>query len=109
MKFSHVLFGLGLCLNAFHPAMAKAPSQPQSALQYGETCVQMIGEIPPFDCNQGTIVPITVDGKTPEHYTKGMRCDRPALLPYDADSFGQCTPYSKILNLSHDKVQISAF
>jgi len=115
--FSRVVVALSVGIGVFHSAFAdapaevspSAPSSHQSVLQYGQMCAKLIGEIPPFDCNKGTIVPITVDGKTPEKYTKGMTCDRPALLPYDKDTFGQCTPYSKILNLSHDKIQISAF
>ena len=110
--FSRVVVALSVGIGVFHSAFAdapaevspSAPSSHQSVLQYGQMCAKLIGEIPPFDCNKGTIVPITVDGKTPEKYTKGMTCDRPALLPYDKDTFGQCTPYSKILNRKNAKI-----
>ncbi len=48
---------------------------------YGRECAELIAEMPPFNCLDGEIVPITVNGKTPETYTRHMRCDRPAYLP----------------------------
>jgi hypothetical protein len=81
---------------------------PRRAVEYGKMCAAMIGKIRPFSCLEGTIVPITVDGKTPASYRPGMTCDRPALLPYGEGGFGQCTPYSRLLDLSYGKTQISA-
>ncbi|HEY7774168.1 MAG TPA: hypothetical protein VIC26_13370 [Marinagarivorans sp.] len=89
---------------------AKKPAgEPETLLQYGQMCRALIGEIPPFNCNDGETVPITVDGVTPSDYSQVTTCDRPAMLPYADDTFGQCTPFSKILDLSYDHVQISAF
>lgn len=88
-----------------HPALNKDPKR---LAEYGKMCAEMVGKIRPFNCLEGTIVPITVGGKTPAQYQPGMTCDRPALLPYDDDSFGQCTPYSRLLDLSYGKTQISA-
>jgi hypothetical protein len=101
--------GLGMCFGVL--CFSAAAADDPSVLKYGQMCAQEIGEIPPFNCDDGTVVPITVDGKTPSpgQYTAGMTCDRPALLPYGAETFGQCTPYSRILNLSRGKTQISAF
>lgn len=90
------------------PKAAVSKYSKQSAVEYGQVCADMIGQIPAFNCLDGTIVPITVDGKTPAEYKPGMTCDRPALLPYPDGSFGQCTPYSRLLNLSYGKTQISA-
>lgn len=91
-------------------ANTAANPKSQSLLEYGEMCAKLIGQVPAFDCTKGTVVPITVDGKEPSSYTKGMKCDRPSLLEYkDPASFGQCTPYSKIQDLSYEGVQISAF
>ena len=108
-----IALGLGLLLNTLifssAPVSAASSKDEQSVLKYGEMCAQEIAEIPPFNCDDGTVVPITVDGKTPSQYTSGMTCDRPALLPYESDTFGQCTPYSRIIDLSHGKTQISAF
>lgn len=97
--------------NLVHAAAPKAivAIDKQSLREYGQVCAETIGRIEPFDCLKGTIVPITVDGKTPSAYTSGMTCDRPALLPYGPETFGQCTPYSRILDLSRGKTQISAF
>ena len=88
------------------PSFAQAG---QTLLQYGQMCTEMIGQVPAFDCTKGEIVPVTVDGKTPEKYTEQMSCDRPSLLKYDKKTFGQCTPYSRIHDLSKGDTQISAF
>ena len=97
----------GLLLLASHVSAAEQKLSPQ--VLYGQQCAREIAKIPAFDCNAGTVVPITVNGKTPSEYTKGMTCDRPTMLPYGKDSFGQCTPYSKIHDLSQGATQISAF
>jgi hypothetical protein len=112
-------FFIALCMLALSTlppaALAKAKAknsrggQHQTIIDYGNQCAREINAIPPFDCNNGTIVPITVNGQVPTRYTKGMLCDRPTMLPYGDDTFGQCTPYSKILNLSYGTTQISAF
>jgi hypothetical protein len=45
-------------------------------------------------------VPVTVNGKTPAHYAKDMRSDRPMMLPTHVEGFdggdGQSTPYSVV-------------
>jgi hypothetical protein len=111
-KFARAtLFGL-LAVSANVPALAAEPTQ--TLLQYGQMCVDMIGKIPAFDCTKGAVVPITVNGQTPSEYTKGMSCDRPSLLEYGKETFGQCTPYSRIQDLSYNDekkgaVQITAF
>lgn len=80
-------------------------------IEYGRQCAELIDQIPAFNCNDGVDVPITVNGVTPADYTPRMTCDRPAMLGYDPQTFGQCTPYSKILNIDsgRENVQISAF
>jgi len=89
---------------------ACAASAGQSLTDYANMCARDIGPIPAFDCTQGELVPITVHGQEPLAYTQGMSCDRPALLPYDQKgNFGQCTPYSRIHNLSQGHIKISAF
>ena len=81
----------------------------ETVLEYGATCAAKIGEIPAFRCLDGTIVPITVNGVEPDKYEPRMTCDRPSRLPYPATTFGQCAPFSRILDLSKDSKQISAF
>ncbi|WP_204376609.1 hypothetical protein, partial [Methyloceanibacter marginalis] len=73
---------------------------------YGRECAELIAEMPPFNCLDGEIVPITVDGKTPERYTRHMRCDRPAYLPYPEETDGQCTPYTRIRAARDDDIQM---
>ncbi|MRW94683.1 hypothetical protein GJ699_32425 [Duganella sp. FT80W] len=112
MKLIAWISALLLVAGAAQAAAPKVPKVPtQSLHEYADQCTDMIGQIPAFDCTDGTVVPITVNGKEPAYseYKPGMTCDRPALLRYGAQSFGQCTPYSRILNFSRDKVQISAF
>lgn len=104
-----LLAALGIAAQAGAAPKQVAAPRTDSLHAYAQACADMIGPIPAFDCGDGTIVPITVNGKEPERYTPGMRCDRPALLPYGDKSFGQCTPYSRIHNFTRGKVQISAF
>jgi hypothetical protein len=81
----------------------------QTLPEYGAQCAREIGEIPPFDCNSGTNIPITINGKRPGQNESPNRCDRPSLLHPDQDTGGQCIPYSKILNLSRGDSQISVY
>ena len=84
-----------------------APANAATYGDYANQCRAEIGDIPAFSCAAGVAVPITVNGETPNEYTKDMTCDRPALLPNGSDSDGQCVPGSRILNLSDDSKQIS--
>ncbi|MCX5542015.1 hypothetical protein M3A49_21290 [Paraburkholderia sp. CNPSo 3076] len=81
----------------------------QTLLEYADQCVREIGEIPPFNCNDGTDIPITIDGKPPGPNESPTRCDKPSLLSPRAEAKGQCVPFSKILNLSRGNTQISAY
>ncbi|MGE5727476.1 MAG: hypothetical protein ACM34L_02665, partial [Gemmatimonas sp.] len=87
------------------------PACAQDIVAYGQECAQRIAKIPPFDCRNGTVVPITVDGRTPDRYEPGMTCDRPALLPYsEVGAEGQCVPHSRALVLQDDaKAQVVAY
>lgn len=86
-------------------ASLPAGAQPDSDL-YATACRQAIGDIPTFSCSDGAVVPITVDGRTAPA-TKGMTCDRPALLSNGRDSDGQCVPNSRILSLSTKSMQVA--
>ena len=84
----------------------------QGIIEYGQECADKVAPIPAFSCETGVAVPITVDGRTPDKYTKNMLCDRPSLLPPDKGqkTDGQCVPYSRALVLrDDDQAQISAF
>ncbi|MEM5445945.1 hypothetical protein [Paraburkholderia guartelaensis] len=81
----------------------------QTLLEYADQCVKEIGEIPPFNCNDGTDIPITIDGKPPGPNESPTRCDKPSLLSPTSEAKGQCIPFSKILNLSRGNTQISAY
>jgi hypothetical protein len=106
-RFGPVLLGaFALLVGAFPGA---GPRASETILEYGAACVSAIGEIPAFKCLDGTIVPITVNGVEPRVYEPRMKCDRPSMLPYPDTTFGQCAPYSRVLNLSRGTTQISAF
>ncbi|WP_415764304.1 hypothetical protein [Paraburkholderia sp. J10-1] len=81
----------------------------QTLLEYADQCVREIGEIPPFNCNNGTDIPITIDGKPPGPHESPTQCDKPSLLSPIYEAKGQCIPFSKILNLSRGNTQISAY
>ena len=81
----------------------------QSLLEYARQCETLIGQIPVFDCRDGTIVPITVNGNPPESFPVDS-CDKPAMLEYKGlEASAQCSPYSRIHHLSFAAVQISVF
>lgn len=78
----------------------------QPIVEYGRQCAALIAEIDTFDCRKGVLLPITVNGKTPEKYTQSMDCDRPAMAP---DNPFPCAPHSRVLLLRDDTVQASAY
>lgn len=57
-------------------------------------------ESEPWTLLNGEYIPVTVDGKTPETYTKNMISDRPMVLPIHVEGFdggdGQSNPYSVV-------------
>ena len=63
------------------PSKPRAADDAYDVVRYGRDCAKLIAEAPPFNCLDGDVVPITVDGKTPETWTRHMTCDRPAYLP----------------------------
>lgn len=88
---------------------APALERDADAVAYGKACAELIAEAPPFDCLDGEIIPITVNGKVPAEYTPGMTCDKPAYLPYPGTTHGQCTPYSRVRTVRDDDVQMLLF
>ena len=78
----------------------------QPIIEYGRQCAALIAKLEPFDCRKGAILPITVNGKTPEKYFQEMTCDRPAMAPL---TDFPCAPYSRALLLRDDTVQASAY
>jgi len=96
-----------LCVIVALPLTAFA--REQTLLEYAEQCAREIGAIPPFNCNDGTDIPITVNGKPPAQGEAPRQCDKPSLLHPTVEVTGQCVPFSKILNLSRGDTQISAY
>ena len=94
----------------FAVLLAIVPAQGQGGeddvIQYGKDCARFIADVPPFNCLNGEIIKVTVDGKEPSQYTANMSCDRPAYLPYPKSSDGACTPYSRVQTIRDDDIQI---
>ncbi len=97
--------------NTLAPDPGAARISTDDIIAYGDSCAKHIAAIPAFDCADGVLALITVDGEVPEAYTPDMACDRPALLlPGNEKTDGQCVPYSRALVLRDDaEVQMSAF
>ncbi len=89
-------------------ALASPAAAQQSFADYAARCAAQIAEIPPINCGDGVLIPITVNGQTPAEYTRDMTCDRPGLLPNGEGSDGQCVPGSRVLDLSTETMQITA-
>ena len=102
------IWALGWTL-LFSSVASYADTSQQSIVEYGKQCKEEVGDIPPFDCATGTNLPITVNGETPSDYPEYMTCDRPSLFSPDQRAPWQCMPYSKVLNLSHDAVQVAVY
>ncbi len=74
--------------------------------EYGSDCAELIAEAPVFNCLDLDLVPITVNGETPDEYTPHMQCDAPAMLPYPETTDGQCAPYSRMTAHRDDDIQM---
>jgi hypothetical protein len=103
-RIAHLL-GLGLAW-----VLVSLAAQAETVYEYGAKCASEVTIVPPFNCMQGELIPITVNGKTPSSYTPNMTCDKPSLLPVTAQGAqGQCLPGSRALVLRDDNTaQISA-
>ncbi len=73
---------------------------------YARDCAAKIAEPPVLSCLDLDLIPITVNGETPESYSPKMRCDRPALLPFPENTDGNCSPYSRVKVLRDDDIQM---
>lgn len=103
------LHGTSLLVGVFmilFPLCSPAEENQDDVIQYGKDCAQLIAEVPVFNCLNGEIVKVTVDGKEPPEYTSNMACDRPAYLPYPKNADGACTPYSRVQTLRDDNIQM---
>ncbi|WP_417455113.1 hypothetical protein [Kiloniella sp.] len=86
----------------------KQQQEGQDLASYGNMCAEAIRDLPAFNCQTGTMIPITINGgETPDKYYKDMDCDRPSLLPLGKDADGQCVPYSRVLDLSEGDNQVA--
>ena len=117
MKHNTLVFALVTTLSATLLSGCSSPDNPtppplpsmdtQNLAAYGKMCAVAIRDLPAFNCHDGTMIPITVDGgKTPANYTANMDCDRPSLLPLE-NKQGQCIPFSRVLDLSNGDAQVA--
>ncbi|SDE53952.1 hypothetical protein [Kordiimonas lacus] len=123
MKHLLIIVGLGIIGFLAYLALAPAARTPskvapknvsatQTLAEYGQMCKAAIKDVPSFNCLDGELIPITVNGLVPASYTPNMDCDRPALLPLGESGHtgtdGQCVPYSRIFNFSDGINQVVA-
>jgi hypothetical protein len=105
LKLHGTILLVGVFMILF-PLCSSAEENQDDVIQYGKDCAQLIAEVPVFNCLNGEIVKVTVDGKEPPEYTSNMTCDRPAYLPYPKNADGACTPYSRVQTLRDDNIQM---
>jgi hypothetical protein len=98
---------LGLISFLLASLLVARPATCQSSqATYAHACRVAIGDVADFSCGDGAIVPVTVNNRSVRP-TKGMECDRPALLFNGKHSVGQCVPNSRILSLSTGIAQVA--
>ncbi len=87
---------------------SRAGSGSIGVTSYGRQCAERLGELRPFSCLDGQIIPIVVNGteipagltaQQAQSYQWGtganqMACDKPALLGLGDQ--GRCVPYSRV-------------
>jgi len=96
---------IAISMFAFSTTGAMA-EESYSLNDYASECAELIAEAPIFSCQDLDLIPTTVNGKTPDNYTRNMKCDRPAMLPYPSNTDGQCAPYSRMKVHRDDDVQM---
>ena len=64
------------------------------ASEYASGCATEMGKIPQFNCMDGTLLPITVNGVDSSSVVAA--CDKPIQLGIDS---GPCTPFARLLKL----------
>ena len=67
----------------------------QNRAQYAAQCAAEMGTIPAFNCLDGVVLPITVNGV--EQSQPVTACDNPVQLGLGGN--GQCVPFSRLLRL----------
>jgi hypothetical protein len=85
----------GMTAGACFP-LALVYSAPTSRLDYARTCALEMGPLPGFNCMNGTVIPITKNGKPATQARPGEDCDNPIQLGIGAS---QCVPYSRFLRI----------
>jgi hypothetical protein len=91
------------------PAVSKADdSEGEANSAYGASCAAAIGTVHAFDCRDGEIIPVSVNGKVVRDQIPA-ECDRPAQSGENAEwPAGRCVPFSRLLRLRDGDVQAVA-
>ncbi len=107
----NVLTTVAVLLLAGAPPMTQAgevSADGETVAAYGAACAAAIGDIPAFDCRDGEIIPITVNGKE-ERDQVPSQCDHPAQSGEDDEwPAGRCVPFSRTILLREGTVQATA-
>ncbi len=75
-------------------------------VNYGKVCANRLGDLPPWDCRDGQIIPIKINGVEPAFgtYKAKAKCDAPAYLGLGTD--GQCVPYARVGKLKTSNANV---
>ena len=82
-------------------ALAGGPSwqalaAPPSRADYADQCAAEMGVIPQFNCLDGDLLDITVNGVSQTHPPSDGKCDKPVQLGLAGN---QCVPFSRLLRI----------
>jgi cytochrome c553 len=78
------------------------PDENYDITTYAKECSERLGRLPAFNCLDGEIIKIEVNGEVPSHgYPEfagdnngDLDCDKPALLPMGSE--GRCMPWARL-------------
>jgi hypothetical protein len=97
----HASILLALLLGCMAAAATKA-GPPASRLAYAQQCAAEMGTIPEFNCMEGEIIPITVNGSAVSAAVP--TCDKPVQLGGVGSS--GCVPFTRFLRLNTGKPHV---
>ncbi len=84
------------------PASFAAP--PPARADYADQCAEQMGVIPPFNCLDGDLLEITVNGVSQTKPVADGKCDNPVQLGMSGN---QCVPFSRLHNLNTGKPSVT--
>jgi hypothetical protein len=90
------LAGLAAAAITLGMSLTRAQAKPASLQEYAQKCAAEMGAIPAFNCMQGTVIPIKVNGQSVTEAQSDEDCDNPIQLGIGSS---QCVPYARFLRI----------